>query len=38
MFDHQRDPEENRNVADEGAYRPMKNHLSRLIDHLRSKL
>lgn len=38
MFDHQRDPEENRNVADERAYRPMKNHLSRLIDHLRSKL
>lgn len=38
MFDHQRDSQENNNIADEEAYRPTKKYLSRLIDHLRSKL
>ncbi|MEN6324035.1 MAG: hypothetical protein ABFD09_11190 [Proteiniphilum sp.] len=38
MFDHQQDSQENHNIADEEAYRPIKKYLSRLIDHLRSKL
>lgn len=38
MFDHQRDSQENHNIADKEAYRPMKEYLSRLIDSLRSKL